>query len=190
MKIKSRVIRILLSLTILSAIALAAGTAPVMAAQAKSVLTLTQELQTDRQGNQSVVLLAKLTTESGYPLSERTIAFFETSDLFGTNRVMLGSAVTSAVGIAALKYETRQAGDHTFTVVYSGDETSALSIVETSVNIDQLAQMAPLTEPNQLAALDKWILPAVGVVVVLVWGVLVGVLIGVIRGVRSGRQRA
>ncbi len=188
MKIKFGFLRIILAAAAVSAAALFTGAAPVMAAQAKSVLTLTQELQTDRQGNQSVVLLAKLTNESGYPLSERSIAFFETSEVFGTARISLGSAVTSAVGVAALKYETREAGEHKFTVVYSGDETTASAIVETTVNIDQLAQMAPLSGPVGLEGINQFTLPAVGVVVVLVWGVLMGVLFGTIRGIRAGKR--
>ena len=190
MNIKSKILRSSIALLVFIGLILEWGATPALAAPAKSVLTLSQEFQTDRQGNESIVLLARLTNESGYPLSERSISFFETSELFGTGRLILGSAVTSAVGTASLKYETRKAGEHKFTVVYSGDESSTSAIVDTTLEIDKLPMMPPLWEPTGLERVNQWTLPVVGGVVVVVWGILFGVVFSVVRGIRAGRQKS
>ena len=158
---------------------------PVAAAQAKSIVTLTYELQTNRQGEQSLYLIAKVVREDGYPLSERSIAFFETTETFGTARVAIGSAITSAVGLASLKYETRQTGAHKFTVVYSGDETTTSAVVDATLDIQTLPPMEPLEKPVGLEGISQWSLIAVGIVVLVVWALLAGVVLITVRGIRT-----
>jgi hypothetical protein len=158
---------------------------PVAAAQAKSIMTLTYEVQTDRQGNESLVLLAKIKREDGYPLSERNIAFFETTDLFGSARIPIGSAITSAVGVAALRYETRQAGEHQFTVVYSGDESTDSAIVNATLDLQNLPAIAPLEQPVGMEKINYWAMLGVGVVVLVVWGLIAGIFFGTVRGITT-----
>ena len=161
---------------------------PVAAAQAKSVVTLTYEVQTNRQGKEDLFLIAKVTQENGYPLGERTILFFETVELFGTSRVPVGSAVTSAVGIAALKYETRQAGEHKFTVVYSGDETTASAIVDATLDLQGLPPMEPLEKPVGMEKISYWSMVGAGAVVALVWGLLAFVVVFTVHGIRANSR--
>jgi hypothetical protein len=174
-----------LAALLISALALGLAAAPVAAAApANSVMTLSQSLVTDRQGNQYIELAAKLTREDGYPLSERNVSFFETSNLFGTARITLGTGVTSAVGVATFKYLTRQAGDHEFTAVFGGDDTATSAIVNQTFTFDQLPAMPPLDVPTGMEAITAWTLPAVGLVVLGVWSLLLGVVIYVVRGIR------
>ena len=161
---------------------------PVSAAQAKSIVTLTYELQTNRQGDQALYLIAKVTQEDGYPLSERNISFFETTDLYGTARVSIGSATTSAVGIASLKYETRLTGMHEFTVVYSGDETTSSAVVDATLDIQTLPPLEPLNTPVGLERISSWSLMVSGGVVLLVWGLLASVFIITVRGIRANSK--
>jgi hypothetical protein len=191
MKIKFKLAMLSVSMLLICGLTFMGTAIPVAAAtQATSVMTITQELQTDRQGNQSIVLLAKLTRQDGYPLSERTISFFETVNLYGTARISLGSAITSAVGLASLKYETRQAGQHSFTAVYSGDDVSTSSIVDATLDLSNIPHMAPLEAPTGMEVIGKYTLPMVGLVVLLVWALLLGTIISVIRGIRSQGRRA
>lgn len=161
---------------------------PVAAAQANSVLTLSYTVQTDRQGNQSLILQAKLNQDNGYPLSQRSIAYFEKTDLFGDANVPIGSATTSAVGIAALAYQTRVAGPHTFTVVYGGDDTTASAVLTTTLDLENLPPMAPLFTPTGMENISRWSMIATGVAVIAVWGLLVAVFFGTIFGIRSASR--
>ena len=189
MKLNLKALLISLTTIVVSTLYLIAGSLPIMAAQAKSMITLTYEIQTDRQENQYGVLLAKVVREDGYPLSERSIAFFESTDVFGTARVSIGTAVTSAVGIAALRYETRQLGLHNFTVVYSGDETTTSAIVDIPIDIAILPPMDPLVAPIGLEHINKWTLIGVGIVTLAVWVILIGVFFGTIRGITANSKK-
>jgi hypothetical protein len=188
MKLKFKLLLLSLVTLMLSGSWLVAGSLPVAAAQAKSIITLTYENQTDRQGNESLVLIAKLTREDGYPLSERNVAFFEMTDLFGDARMPIGAATTSAVGVASLKYETRQAGEHKFTVVYSGDDTTASVIVDATLDLENLPAMPSLSPPVGMEKISEWSTLAAGVVVLAVWGLLAGVFVGTVRGIKHGAK--
>ena len=162
---------------------------PVAAADpANSVLTLSYTVQTDRQGNQSLLLQAKLNQDNGYALSQKTIAFFEKTDLFGDANVPIGSATTSAVGIAALVYQTRVTGPHTFTVVYGGDDKTASAVVTTTLDMENLPPLPPLSSPTGMEKIDEGSMIAAGVVVVIVWGLLASVFFGTIFGIRSASK--
>jgi hypothetical protein len=185
MKTKFKSLIFIAASLLLSGFGLIGGSMPVAAAQANSVMTLTYEIQTDRQGNQSLVLLAKLNQESGYPLSQRSIAFFEKTDVFGNANVPIGTAVTSAVGIAPLKYATREAGPHTFTVVYGGDETTTSAVVTATLDLQNLPELASLAPPTGMEKIDYWAMLTAGLVVVIVWGLLVSVFFGTVKGIRA-----
>jgi hypothetical protein len=174
-----------LALTLISVLTLGLAAPVVAAGPAQSTMTMSQSLETDRQGNETILLSAKLTRQDGYPLSERNVTFFETTDLFGTARVTLGTTVTSAVGVASFKYLTRMPGEHHFTAVFGGDETAASSIVNADFNFDQLPAMAPLEVPTGMETITAWTLPAVGVLVLVVWGLLLGVVVYTVHGVRK-----
>ena len=183
---KTRVLVTLISTFLLAALSLGLVAAPAAAADpADSAITLDQSFEIDRQGNEAIVLSAKLTRADGYPLSERNVSFFETVGLFGTARIPLGSAVTSAVGVATLKYETRQAGEHQFTALFAGDETAKLAMVNAMLNIEKLPAMAPLSPPTGMEAISHWSLVGVGLVVLAVWTLLLGVVVYVAHGIRK-----
>ncbi len=162
---------------------------PVAAADpANTVLTLSYTVQTDRQGNQSLLLQAKLNQDNGYALGQRNIAFFEKTDIFGTANVPIGSATTSAVGIAALVYQTRVTGPHTFTVVYGGDDKTASAVVTSTLDLQGLPPMPPLNSPTGMEKIGDWSMLATGVVVLVVWGLLASVFFGTIFGIRSASK--
>jgi hypothetical protein len=162
---------------------------PVAAADpANSVLTLSYIVQTDRQGNQSLVLQAKLNQDNGYALSQRNIAFFEKTDLFGDANVPIGSATTSAVGIAALAYQTRMTGPHTFTVVYGGDDATSSAVVTTTLDLQDLPPMPALYTPTGMEKISEWSMIATGVVILVVWGLLASIFFGTIFGIRSASK--
>lgn len=185
MKIYTRFLRLSMVAVLLSAFWLTAGSLPVIAAQVESKLGLTYEVETNRQGDTYILLVAKLTRDDGYPLSQRNITFFETADTFGTARIALGSAITSAVGIASLRYETRVTGEHHFTVLYSGDESTALAMVNTTLDMQNLPAVAPLETPVGMEEINRWTMTSVGVVVLVVFGLLAWVFFGTIRGIRK-----
>lgn len=188
MKLSYKVLLVSLVTVLLSGLWFFASGLPVAAAQAKSDLTLTYEVQTDRQGNESLVLLAKLKREDGYPLSQREILYFETVDLYGSARVTLGSATTSAVGVAALRYETRQTGEHHFTVLYGGDEATEFALVNATLDLQDLPELEPLEQPVGMEKISYWTMLGVGVVVLVVWTLLAGVFFGTVAGIRKGSK--
>jgi hypothetical protein len=185
MKINARFLLLSVVTICLSGFWLVAGGLPVTAAQVESNLSVTYEVQTNRQGDTYVVLVAKLTRDDGYPLSQRNIAFFETADTFGTARISLGSAITTAVGIASLRYETRVTGEHHFTVLFNGDEATALAIVNTTLDMQNLPAVASLEKPVGMEEINRWTMTAVGVVVLVVFGLLAWVFFGTLRGIRK-----
>ena len=124
----------------------------------------------------------------GYALSQRTISFFEKTDLFGDANVPVGSAVTSAVGVASLKYETRLAGPHTFTVVYGGDDNTASVVTTATLDLENLPPLPPLSAPTGMEEINKWSMIAAGVVVLAVWTLLISVFIGTVRGIPAGSK--
>jgi hypothetical protein len=188
MNLRFKLLLVCLVSLMISALWLLIGIAPVAAATANSVMTLTYSVQTDRQGNESLTLLAKVAQENGYPLSQRTISFFEKTDLFSDANVPLGSAVTSAVGIASLKYETRVAGPHTFTAVYGGDDNTSSAVVTSTLDLENLPPLPPLSAPTGMEAIARWSMIAAGLVVVIVWGLLIGVFVGTVRGIPAGAK--
>jgi hypothetical protein len=188
MKLNFKLLLVSVATILSSGFGLVASSLPVAAAQANSVMTLTYEVQTDRQENEFLVLLAKLTQDSGYPLSERNVTFFEKADLFGDANVSIGSAITSAVGIAALRYETRQVGEHTFTVVYGGDDATTSIVVTATLDLQNLPAMDPLSPPVGMEKISEWSMIATGIVVLIVWGLLIGVFFGTVRGITAGSK--
>ncbi|RJO61378.1 MAG: Ig-like domain repeat protein [Dehalococcoidia bacterium] len=188
MKLNFKVLLVSVVTVLLSGLWFFAGSLPVAAAQAKSDLTLTYEVQTDRQGKESLVLLAKLKRADGYPLSQREILYFENTDLYGSARISIGSATTSAVGVAALKYETRQAGEHQFTALYGGDETTEFAIVNATLDLQNLPALDPLEKLVGMEKISYWSMLGVGVVVLVVWSLLAGVFFGTIAGIRKGSK--
>ena len=188
MKINAKYLRVLVATVLLSGLALLAGSMPVAAAQANSNLTLTYEVQTNRQGDTYVVLLAKLARDDGYPLSQRSIAFFETIDTFGAARVALGSATTTAIGVATLRYETRVTGEHHFTLVYGGDDITSSVVSNVTLDMQNMPALAPLEMPTGMEGISDWTMIAVGVLVLGIWSVLAVVFLGTVRGLRKYSQ--
>jgi hypothetical protein len=169
---------------LLLGISLFGSTVPVAAAQAKSDIKLSYEIRTDRQGKETLVLIATLKRGDGYPLSERQVSFFESVDLFGPARLTLGSATTSAVGIAPIVYETREAGEHKFTVLYSGDDTTEFAMADVTLDLQNLPALSPLEKPVGMEKINYWAMLSVGALVLVVWSLLAGVFFGTIVGIR------
>jgi hypothetical protein len=189
MKSKIKLLLISFATVIMVLLGVVISSVPVAAAEpANSVLTLSYTVQTDRQGNQSLLLQAKLNQDNGYALSQRNIAFFEKTDIFGDANVPIGSAITSAVGVAALTYQTRVTGPHTFTVVYGGDDKTASAVVTATLDLQDLPPMPALYTPTGMEKISDWSMIATGVVVVVVWGLLASVFFGTIFGVRSASK--
>ncbi len=184
MKLNCKALLVSVFTILLSGMSLFAGTVPVSAAQAKSDIKLTYEIRTDRQDNKLLVLVATLKRADGYPLSERQVSFFESVDLFGPARLTLGSATTSAVGVAPLVYETREAGEHKFTVLYSGDDTTEFALADITLDLQDLPALSPLEKPVGMENINYWAMLSVGGLVLVVWGLLAGVFFGTIAGIR------
>ncbi len=153
----------------------------------KSVLTLQQQTVTDRLGNESITLTAKMTMEDGYPLSERTISFSETLDFFEKSQVMIGTATTNAVGLASITYETRLMGEHIITARFSGDAEALPVLVTMTFNITDLPSSNLSSPTPVIEKINDWgtILAYGAMAAVLV--ILLTTLFGVIRGVTSNR---
>ena len=157
---------------------------------------MTYKLNTDKNGNQSLLLLAKLTRASdSYALSQRTVSFYETTDhqfstdAVASSTVFLGTATTDATGLGTLVYITQLTGDHQFMAVFNGDTTAAFARVNTTLTITKLpANMAPLFPPTGMEKIDNLGEIAVGVVVLAVWALLIAVFFGTIRGIRNPSQ--
>ena len=123
-----KILACLFSIVLLGGLLLAGGI-PVSAddgqpARADTVMTLQQKTQTDRSGTEYLVLTAKLTQADGYPLSERYINFYEDINVLGEGLLAIGTAQTSAAGIATLRYETQMLGEHNVSAIYPGDAIS------------------------------------------------------------------
>ena len=153
----------------------------------KSVLTLQQQTVTDRLGNESITLTAKMTMEDGYPLSERTISFSETLDFFEKSQVMIGTATTNAVGLASITYETRLLGEHIITARFSGDAEALPVLITMTFNITDLPSSNLSSPTPVIEKINDWgtILAYGAMAAVLI--ILLTLLFGVIRGVASNR---
>jgi hypothetical protein len=179
---------------IISGVALAAsllfGSLPVAAdtppPPEAAIMTLAQQTKQNRDGTEYLVLTARLTRKDGYSLSERTINFYEENDVFGPAALPIGTAITSAAGIATLNYSTRLLGEHSVKATFSGDQDAGPVQTEATFTLDSLPPMAPLTTPTGLERVSQWALMGVGIIVLVIWLSLVGVLIGVKRGI-AGR---
>jgi hypothetical protein len=182
-------------LTVISAVALAGltlfGSLPIAAddtpVPSKSVMTLAEQTKQNRDGTEYLVLVARLTRADGYSLSERTIYFYENNDVFGPAAIPIGSAITSAAGIATLNYSTRLLGEHSVKASFSGDNDALAVQMEATFTLSSLPPMAPLTTPTGLEQISHWTLLGVGIGLLVVWLILLGVLIGVRRGI-AGRS--
>ncbi|MCK5577264.1 MAG: Ig-like domain repeat protein [Dehalococcoidales bacterium] len=151
----------------------------------KSVITLQQQIVTDRLGKESIALKAKITMEDGYPLSERTISFIETLDFFEKSQVTLGTATTNATGLATITYETRLMGEHVITAKFSGDAEAQPALVTMTFNITDLPSLDLSSPTPVIEKINDWgtILAYGGMGAVLI--ILLTLLFVVIRGVTS-----
>lgn len=168
---------------------LGAGVASVMAATpSKATLSVQLQTVTQRDGTEYQVLAAKLNrAEDDYPLSERTITFFEVVDFFGPSNIPLGSAVTASFGVATLKYETNEVGNHHILAVFSGDQDTLPAQAAADIEITGTST-APAESPT--AVMDKithWTLIAAGTALVAICILLLSVIFRVIRGISGTR---
>ncbi len=153
----------------------------------KSVLTLQQQTVTDRLGNESITLTAKMTMEDGYPLSERTISFSETLDFFEKSQVMIGTATTNAVGLASITYETRLLGEHIITARFSGDAEALPVLVTMTFNITDLPSSNLSSPTPVIEKINDWGTILAYGAMAAVLAILLTTLFVVIRGVASNR---
>lgn len=153
----------------------------------KSVLTLQQQIVTDRFGNESIALTAKMTMEDGYPLSERTISFLETHDFFGKSQVSIGTAITNAMGLASITYETRLMGEHIITARFSGDAEALPALVTMTFDITDLPSSNLSSPTPVIEKINHWGTIAAYGAMAAVLAILLTTLFVVIRGVASNR---
>jgi hypothetical protein len=153
----------------------------------KSVLTLQQQTVTDRLGNESIALKAKMTMEDGYPLSERTIYFIETLDFFEKSQVTIGTATTNATGLATITYETELMGEHVITARFSGDSEALPAQITMTFDLTDLPSSNLSSPTPVIDKINYWgtvaAYGAMGIVLVI----LLTLPFVVIRGVSGNR---
>jgi hypothetical protein len=159
-------------------------------ARADTIMTLQQKMQTDRTGAEYMVLTAKLTQADGYPLSERYINFYEDINVLGEGLLAIGTAQTSAAGIATLRYETKMLGEHNVSAIYSGDAISMSAQATAKFTLTQLPNGGFQEDATGMEQISSVALMAIGGVVVIIIGVLLGVVLGTYRGIAGNHKSA
>lgn len=156
-------------------------------APVKSILTLQQQTVTDRLGNESIALKAKMTMEDGYPLSERTIYFIETLDFFEKSQVTIGTATTNAIGVATITYETGLIGEHVITARFSGDAEALPAQITMTFDLTDLPS-SNLSQPTPVIDnINYWGTILAYGAMISIFVILLTLLFVVIRGVSGNR---
>jgi hypothetical protein len=149
-------------------------------------LTLSEPARGGLKGH--LTLRVTLTTAAGKPLSERNVAFYELSNVFGPREVLLGTATTDSTGFAAIDYQPSQTGQQTIFARFTGDQDNAASQVSSAI---QVREVVPIftEEPLPLASVRQWLPLGLASLVLATWAVLLGVTIRTVLGVRSAGLR-
>ncbi len=149
---------------------------------AATEIVLTLEEHENSEGEEIVLASARLTDTAGQPLADRPLDFFLTVDFFGQLPVSLGTAVTNAIGEAALEYQPHQAGAHDFTVQFHGDEHYLASEAARTIDISE-AGSAYHPEHIGLQAIGGWTLRGIGLAVLGLWMLMGLVVIRILWGI-------
>lgn len=136
---------------------------------------------------QGYVIDAHLQGSDGLSISDATVRFYDTVDLFGEREMLIGAATTDGRGLASIQYLPAQTGSHRLLVRFVGrDHYSAADgrlVLDASVSAQ-----APRVEKSPLATFSDRVPYAVALIVLAVWGLIAFALSGTVRGVVAARN--
>jgi len=164
-------------LAVIPLIVILSGSLVVAADPVATFLTVEVQEKTDRFGKEYLAIVAKLAREDGRAVGGRTITFFKVEDYFGLSSIKIGTAKTTAVGIASVKYETFREGVHQIEAHFTGDEEYLPVKITSDLNITNVMTLEDGSiglQPIQNAGLML-----VGAIVLVVWFLLAFVVFNV-----------
>lgn len=132
-------------------------------------------------------LEATVVAPDGKALANTPVAFYELVELFGTREMHLGDATTDGRGSATLGYLPARTGSHQ--IVVRSPRQGAVIAGEGRLVFDAtVSAPAPRFDPSALASFSDRVPYAVGILVLLVWGLIAFALFGTARGVIGGAR--
>jgi hypothetical protein len=125
---------------------------------------------------------------AGEAVSGHAVKFTTTVEFLGTRRVVIGTAISDASGLAELVYRPTWNGRQLIVATTAG--ASGTEIVSSAIAIDVTGATSPLpAEETQLPLLRAWSLPVGALIVGGVWATLLGLFAAVLIGIRRAGRR-
>jgi hypothetical protein len=155
---------------------LAAQVSP--AAQATK-LHVTSQPMTDQNGRPMpgrLLLISRLTTADGQPVSNQAVLFYQVVEFFGPRDADLGTATTDSTGTAVVVFQPAQPGSQTIKAYVVGSADYQAALTELTVTV---ATVVPPFEsaPPPLALLRPWVPIGLGGLMLATWVTLLAVLV-------------
>ncbi|MFC1865343.1 Ig-like domain-containing protein [Chloroflexota bacterium] len=164
-------------LTVIPLLVILSGSFVVAADPVATFLTVEAQEKTDRFGEEYLAIVAKLTKEDGRAVGGRTITFFKVEDYFGLSSIKIGTAKTTAVGTASVKYETLREGVHQIEAHFTGDAEYLPAKIASGLNITNV--MTVENGSIGLQPIQNAGLMLVGAIVLVVWFLLAFIVFNV-----------
>ena len=174
-----------------AALALAAGLAlgalPAQAASGASPQRPTLRLQLSAQASGAQLQLTAVATRpGGGPAAGVVVAFFVVSTEFHTPlSVPLGTATTSAQGVATLPYTATWRGDQHLVATADGAKATVTAVATQAVPgyATGGAHFVP-NPPLVLGPVGQWLVVVLLAIVAAIWAILIGTFVRTVRAIR------
>jgi len=165
----------------------AAGTTSAPAALPPSNTSVNVAVQPAARTQQGYAIAATVRASDGKPMSEVTVRFYETVELFGSREMFIASALTDGRGDASIIYLPARTGEHELVVRFAGKNQQRPALGRTTFEAS-VAAPPYRQEPMPLSAFAAGVPYAVGLIVLAVWGLIAFALFGTARGVIGGAR--
>ena len=115
-------------------------------------------------------IAARLSTDSGEPISGAQIDFWAEVEILGTRRARLGTATTDATGVARVPITPRRT-DYRIRVTFAGSEAHAAAETTAALSFPaEKVDPVEISAPSSPLSSLRTVMPrAMGIVVALLW---------------------
>jgi hypothetical protein len=153
--------------------------AQVSSTAAATKLQVTSQPMTDPNGRPMpgrLLLIGRLTTADGQPVSNQAVLFYQVVDFFGPRDADLGTATTDSTGTAVVVFQPAQSGPQAIKAYFVGSTAYQAALTELTVTV---ATVVPPFEsaPPPLALLRPWVPIGLGGLMLATWVTLLAVLV-------------
>jgi hypothetical protein len=146
--------------------------------------TIAVSLEPSSRAELADLLIARLTTPEGAPISEARVEFWIGSDLFGKRYAFVGETPTDSTGVARLPFVPHQ-DTYEVRATFDGDQAwgPAEAIRQLEFPPARVIRYEP-TDPTQLGSL-RYVMPRVmGIVVGVIWAALLAIGVLTLRSIK------